>query len=329
MAFGGAREADYIPRAGRPESETRYNPGSRHAVPRASPRAAPAGPPTRQPTLSPIPVRATPSLVSPWAVVRTLGTHRRVVFQMARRDMIERYRGSLFGFLWSILNPLLLLAVYTFVFTVVFKAKWPGSAGGSADFAVNAFVGLLVFTIFAESAARAPTLVVGNANLVKKVVFPLEVLPWVPLASSLFHAGVSFLVLLVFAAIATGTLRPTAILFPLAIVPVVLLSLGTSWFLASLGVFFRDASHTVGLLVTVLMFASPVFYPITAVPEELRALFSLSPISRSIEDCRLLVIQGVLPDFGGFALHTLAAGLVAWAGLAWFLKTKHAFADVL
>lgn len=279
--------------------------------------------------MSPIPVRAAPSLVSPWGVVRTLSSHRRVIYQMARRDMIERYRGSLFGFLWSVLNPLLLLAVYTFVFTVVFKAKWPGSAGGSADFAVNAFAGILVFTIFAESASRAPTLVVGNANLVKKVVFPLEVLPWVPLASSLFHAGVSFLVLVAFTAIATGTVRPTAILFPLAIVPVLLLALGMSWLLASLGVFFRDASHTVGLLVTVLMFASPVFYPITSIPEGLREIFALSPIARSIEDCRLLVIQGVVPDLTGFAAHTLVAALVAWAGLAWFLKTKHAFADVL
>lgn len=262
-------------------------------------------------------------------MVRTLSSHRRVIYQMARRDMIERYRGSLFGFLWSVLNPLLLLAVYTFVFTVVFKARWPGSAGGSADFAVNAFAGILVFTIFAESASRAPTLVVGNANLVKKVVFPLEVLPWVPLASSLFHAGVSFLVLVAFTAIATGTVRPTAILFPLAIVPVLLLALGMSWLLASLGVFFRDASHTVGLLVTVLMFASPVFYPITSIPEGLREIFALSPIARSIEDCRLLVIQGVVPDLTGFAAHTLVAALVAWAGLAWFLKTKHAFADVL
>lgn len=267
--------------------------------------------------------------MSPWGVVHTLATHRRVVYQMARRDMIERYRGSLFGFLWSILNPLLLLAVYTFVFTVIFKARWPGSAGGSADFAVNAFAGLVVFTIFAESAARAPLLVVQNANLVKKVVFPLEVLPWVPLASSLFHAAVSFLVLVAFAGIANGTLHPTALLFPLAILPVVLLALGTSWLLASLGVFFRDATHTVGLVVTVLMFASPVFYPLSAVPEGLREAFALSPIARSIEDCRLLVVQGVMPDLAGYAAQAIACALVAWAGLAWFLKTKHAFADVL
>lgn len=243
--------------------------------------------------------------------------------------MIERYRGSLLGFLWSLLNPLVLLAVYTFVFTQVFRAQWPGAAGGSGAFALNAFAGILVFTIFAESASRAPTLVVSNANLVKKVVFPLEVLPWVPLASSLFHAGVSFVVLLAFSAIATGSVKATALLAPFALVPVVLLALGTSWFLASIGVFFRDTSHTVGLLVTVLMFASPVFYPISAVPEGLREWFALSPIARSIDDCRLLVIQGALPDLAGFAMHALASGFVAWAGLAWFLKTKHAFADVL
>src|SRR5262249_53208600 len=128
---------------------------------------------------------------------------------------------------------------------------------GSADFAVNAFAGIVVFNIFAESVSRAPTLVVQNANLVKRVVFPLEVLPWVTLASSLFHALVNFAVLLAFVLVVDGVLHPTALLFPLAVLPVVLCTLGLSWFLASMGVFFRDASHTVSLLVTVLMFASP------------------------------------------------------------------------
>ena len=258
-----------------------------------------------------------------------MGGNRRIVFQMARRDMIERYRGSMLGFLWSVLNPLLMLVVYTFVFTTIFQAKWPGSPGGSADFAINAFAGLIVFTIFAESVSRAPVLVVQNANLVKKVVFPLEILPWVPLASSLFHAAINFAVLLVFVVAVTGKLHATVLLFPLAIVPVILLTLGLTWLLSSLGVFFRDASHTVALLVTVLMFVSPIFYPASAIPAHLRPFFELNPLARSIEDARAVVILGTVPDIGGFALHCLVAAVVAWAGLWWFVRTKHTFADVL
>lgn len=270
-----------------------------------------------------------PRSVGPGYVAASLGRNRRIVFQMARRDMIERYRGSVLGFAWSVLNPLLLLVVYTFVFTVVFRSRWPGAAEGSADFAVNAFAGIVVFNIFAESVSRAPTLVVQNANLVKRVVFPLEVLPWVTLASSLFHALVNFGVLLAFVLVVNRTLHPTALLFPLAVVPVVLCSLGLSWLLASLGVFFRDASHTVTLLVTVLMFASPVFYPTSAVPERLRTLFALSPLARSIEDARSVVIAGAVPDLLPFVLECVLSALVAWAGLWWFMRTKHAFADVL
>ena len=279
------------------------------------------------PASSPVPPRR--ASVGPIDVVRTVYRNRQIVFQMAKRDMIERYRGSMFGFLWSLLNPLFMLVVYTFVFTKVFGAKWPGTGGGSAGFAVNAFAGMVIFSIFAESASRAPTLLVQNANLVKKVVFPLEVLPWVPLVSSIFHALVSYLVLVAFVVAFTGKLHPTAILFPLVIVPVSLLSLGIGWFLCSLGVFFRDASHTVGLLVMAIMFMSPIFYPVSAVPLDLRWIFELSPLARSIEDCRAVVIEGRLPDLGEFAINCLIAILVAWAGLAWFTRTKHAFADVL
>lgn len=265
----------------------------------------------------------------PWHVLRTLQANRSVIFQMARRDMIDRYRGSVFGFAWSLLNPLFMLAVYTFIFSVVFRSAWPGMSGGSAGFAVNIFAGMIIFTVFSESVGRAPTLVIANSNLVKKVVFPLEVLPWVTLASSMFHALVSFVVLLAFVLVVIGQFHLTALLVPLAIVPVALFSLGLTWFLASLGVFFRDVNHTVALLVMAIMFLSPIFYPVTAVPERLRGVFVLNPLARSIEDVRELVIQGTMPDLAGFAANCLVASVVAWLGLWWFMRTKHAFADVL
>jgi lipopolysaccharide transport system permease protein len=277
----------------------------------------------------------TPSLVGPARsprpgyVLGSLREHRNIVMQMAKRDMIERYRGSVFGFLWSLFNPLLMLAVYTFVFSVVFKSSWPGSGGGSAEYAVNAFAGMIVFTIFSESVARAPTLVVGNANLVKKVVFPLEVLPWVTLASSLFHAFVSYLVLLGFVVAIQHTVHPTALLFPLVIVPVIFLALGISWFLASIGVFFRDTSHTVALLIAVMMFFSPIFYPLSAVPKDLLWLFGLNPLVHPINDGRAVAILGVVPDVGAWLLLLAVSVAIAWAGLWWFVRTKHTFADVL
>ena len=265
----------------------------------------------------------------PGYVLGSLLAHRNIIAQMAKRDMIERYRGSMLGFLWSLFNPLVMLAIYTFVFSVVFKSRWPGSSGSSAEYAVNAFAGMIVFTIFSESVSRAPTLVLGNANLVKKVVFPLEVLPWVTLASSLFHALVSYFVLLAFVVVIQQTVHPTVLLFPLVILPVVLLALGISWFLASIGVFFRDTSHTVALLVAVTMFLSPIFYPLSAVPPHLLWLFKLNPLAQSINDGRAVAILGVMPDIGHYAVMLVVSAVVAWVGLWWFVRTKHAFADVL
>jgi lipopolysaccharide transport system permease protein len=280
-----------------------------------------------------VPLSSTPivrrSASNPAQVFRTLRAHRQIIFQMAKRDMIDRYRGSMLGFLWSVLNPVLMLTVYTFVFTGVFHSRWPNSSGRSSEFALNVFAGMIVFTIFSDCISRAPTLVLQSPNLVKKVVFPLEVLPWVTLTSSLFHALVSYLVLLAFVIGVTGSVHATALLFPLAVLPVALLALGMSWFLASLGVFFRDASHTVGILVMAIMFVSPIFYPVSAVPESVRWIFQLSPLARSIEDSRAVVIQGHVPNLTGFGVDLLIAYVVAWAGLWWFVRTKHAFADVL
>lgn len=259
----------------------------------------------------------------------SLWGNRRLVLQMARRDLVERYRGSVFGFLWSLFNPILMLAVFTFVFTVVFRARWPATGGTNAEFAVNAFVGLIVYGLFAESVGRAPSLVLQNAHLVKKVVFPLEVLPWVSMASSVFHAAVSFVVLVAFTVVVTGAPRATSLLLPLVVVPVILLSLGLSWFLASIGVFLRDASHTVPLLITALMFVSPIFYPLSSVPENVRWILALNPLAGAMEDSRAVALGGVIPDPTGYILLLVGSAAVAWGGLWWFMRTKHTFADVL
>lgn len=252
---------------------------------------------------------------------------------MVKREVVGRYRGSIMGLLWSLLTPILMLAVYTFVFSVVLKARW-GSGGAAAnqshgDFAILLFSGLIVHGLFAEVVNRAPTLVVGNANFVKRVVFPLEVLPVIAAGAAMFHASVSLLVLLGGVLVGTGSIPWTAVLLPLVVAPLLLLALGVAWVLASLGVFMRDIGQIVGLLTTVLMFLSPVFFPITAVPQELRPWMEMNPLTFIIEQTRAVLIFGQLPDVEGWLVYTVAACLFAWGGYAWFQKTRKGFADVI
>jgi lipopolysaccharide transport system permease protein len=250
---------------------------------------------------------------------------------MTRRDVVGRYKGSIMGLAWSFFNPVFMLTVYTFVFSAVFKARW-GSAGGNesrTQFAVVLFVGLIVQGLFAEVLNRAPGLVLGNVNYVKKVVFPLEILPVISLGAALFHTLISLVVLLVAFVLFNGYVQWTALLTPLVLFPLIVATLGFSWILASLGVFIRDVGQTIGILMTVLMFLAPVFYPITAVPEQYRPWIMANPLTFIIEQAREVLIWGRLPNWGGLGIYLLAALGVAWLGFVWFQKTRKGFADVL
>jgi lipopolysaccharide transport system permease protein len=259
----------------------------------------------------------------------SLWHNRNLVRVLVIREVAGRYRGSVLGILWSFFNPVFMLAVYTFVFSVVFKARW-GIAGESrAEFALILFAGLLIFNLFAECITRAPALILGNANYVKKVVFPLEILPWVIFGAALFHTLVSLGVWLLFSLVVLGVPHATLLLFPLILVPLALLIMGLSWFLASLGVFLRDVSQIVGVMITVLMFLTPIFYPVSAIPERYRALIYLNPLTFIVEQGRGLLIFGTGLAWWGMALFLLVASLVAWLGFAWFQKTRKGFADVL
>ncbi len=262
-------------------------------------------------------------------VFLSLWRNRSLALQMSRREIVGRYRGSFLGMLWSFFNPVLMLAVYTFVFSIVFEARW-GARGGSDkfEFALVLFVGLIVFNLFSECVTRAPGLVLSNTNYVKKVIFPLEILPWVSLGASLFHAIISLAVLLVFLAF-VGTVPATFLLLPLVIAPLLVLVMGLSWLLASIGVFIRDIGQFIGMVTTVLMFMSPIFYPASALPESVRSYLFLNPLTFIIEQSREVVIWGNLPDWSGLAVYMGFALLTAWAGLFWFQKTRKGFADVL
>ncbi|MCX5875932.1 MAG: ABC transporter permease [Deltaproteobacteria bacterium] len=267
--------------------------------------------------------------ISPRAMAGSLWHNRSLIWLLVVREVAGRYRGSILGILWSFFNPVFMLAVYTFVFSVVFKARWGASDESRAEFALILFAGLLVFNLFVECINRAPMLILANINYVKKVVFPLEILPWVAFGAALFHALVSLAVWLLFSFWVFGVPQVTLLFFPLVLVPLGLLVMGLSWFLAALGVFLRDVVQLVGVMTTVLLFLTPIFYPVSAIPERYRLFLHLNPLTFIVEQSRDLLIFGSGLAWGRLGLLTAFAFLVAWLGFAWFQKTRKGFADVL
>lgn len=264
------------------------------------------------------------------ALIESLWLHRQLIGQMTKREVLGRYKGSVMGLAWSFINPMFMLAVYTFVFSVVFKARWGGGGGESkTQFALVLFTGMIVHGLFAEVLNRAPSLILYNVNYVKKVVFPLEILPVISMAAALFHSLVSLGVLLVAFTLFNGFLHWTAIFLPLVLLPLVILTLGLAWILASLGVFLRDVGQTIGLVMTMMLFLAPVFYPITALPEDLRSWILLNPITFIIEQAREVLIWGGGPNWTGLFIYMVVASAIAWIGYIWFQKTRKGFADVL
>ena len=263
------------------------------------------------------------------ALFASFWRNRRLILQMSQREVVGRYRGSVMGLAWSFFNPVLLLSVYTFVFSTVFKSRWGVGGESKTVFAIMLFVGMIMHGLFAECVNRAPALILGNVNYVKKVVFPLEVLPWVAMGSTLFHSGVSVLVLLTAQLILSHSLPWTFVLLPLIALPLVFVTMGFSWFLAATGVFMRDIAQTTGIFTTVLMFLSPVFYPITSLPKEYQGWMQLNPLAFIIVQARQVLILGNMPDWSRLAIYSAVSLVVAWMGFWWFQKTRKGFADVL
>lgn len=267
--------------------------------------------------------------VSPDEMFACLWRNRSLVIALTKREVVGRYRGSFLGIFWSFFHPVFMLAVYTFVFSVVFKARWDTGSDSKTEFALVLFAGLIVFNLFADCTNRAPSLILANVNYVKKVVFPLEILAWVALASSLFNCLISIVVWLMAYIIIFGLPPPTLFLLPLALLPLALFVMGVAWCLASLGVYLRDVSQIIGVVTTVMMFLSPIFYPITALPEDYRPLLLLNPLTLAIEEARNVLYWGKTLNWFMWPIYLLVSGLIAWLGFAWFQKTRKGFADVL
>lgn len=265
------------------------------------------------------------------ALGKSLWRNRQLIVQMIKREVVGRYQGSAMGLAWSFLNPVFMLVVFTFVFSEIFKSRWVGTGGDDSktQFAMVLFVGMIVLSLFSEVLNRAPGLILANVNYVKKVIFPIEILPVIAMGAALFHGLISLGVLLLAFVLFNGYLNWTAIFIPLVLMPLVILSTGVAWMLASLGVFLRDVGQTIAIITSVLMFLSPVTYPVTAVPERFRPLIMANPLTFIIEQAREVLIWGHLPDWIGLGTYTLVASTTAWAGYAWFQKTRKGFADVL
>jgi lipopolysaccharide transport system permease protein len=266
---------------------------------------------------------------SPREMVGSLWRNRNLIHASVMREVLGRYRGSVIGITWSFFTPLFMLTVYTVVFSVVFKARWATGSDSKTEFALVLFAGLMMFSLFAECINRAPGLVLSNVSYVKKIVFPLEILPVVTLLSAMFHALVSLGVWLLAYCLFFGVPHATVLLLPVIVLPFVMFIMGLSWVLASLGVYLRDVSQIIGSITAVLMFLSPIFYPVSALPENYRYLLYLNPLTPVIEMTRDVLYWGNVPDFQLLGIYWLATAFIAWLGFAWFQKTRKGFADVL
>lgn len=249
---------------------------------------------------------------------------------MTRREIKKKYQGTFLGLAWSFISPLLMLSVYTFVFAVVFKSRW-GTTGDESriEFAITLFAGLIVFGIFSESLNQSPGLIISNANYVKRVIFPLEILSIVSVASILFNAAMSVVVLLLMQLMFKGSLPLTVIFFPLVVLPISLLGLGASWFFSALGVYLRDIGQLLGFLTTILFFTSAIFFPISALPENYQRLLKFNPLVLFIEQSRNVLVYGNSPDWVTSFILLIISSLAAWIGYWWFQKARKGFSDVL
>ncbi|MDG0980785.1 MAG: ABC transporter permease [Halieaceae bacterium] len=266
---------------------------------------------------------------SPKEMIASALRNRSLIMALVQREVVGRYRGSVLGILWSFFNPVFMLLVYTFVFSVVFKARWTVGSDSKTEFALVLFAGLIIFNLFAECFNRAPSLILSNMNYVKKVVFPLEILPLISMGSALFHTLISLSVWLIAYVVFFGIPQITVLLLPLIIFPLLMLIMGLTWGLAALGVYLRDVSQLVGMFTTVLMFISPIFYPITALPEKYQRLLIFNPLAPMIEFTRDVLFFGRLPNMKILSIYIIVATLIAWVGFVFFQKTRKGFADVL
>jgi len=257
-----------------------------------------------------------------------LWLQRHLLGLMVKRDCLGRYKGSLLGLLWPLINPFGHLLLYTFLFSVVLKVKF-GTSGSTSNFALYLMAGLLPWGAFAEALARSSTVILEHPNLVKRVVFPLQILPLVTVLSALVTEAIAFVILLVGALIYNHGLHVSLVYLPLIITSQVLLTAGISWFVASLSVYVRDIRHLMALGLSAWMYGTPIVYPATALPEQIQFILWLNPMAGIVMDYRRVVLEGLAPDWQHYGVYTAMAIIVCIIGFNFFEATKKSFADVM
>lgn len=260
---------------------------------------------------------------------RSVAKHRHLIAVMATREVTSRYRSSFLGFTWAVLQPVFMLAVYTFAFSEVLKGRWPGGTGSKAEFALVLFAGLLVFNIFAEVFNRSPELILANTNYVKRVVFPLEILSIVSVVSATFNLFVNLVVWLVFYTVAIGIPHASVLLFPVAILPMFIFLIGISWIFAAIGTYIRDTAHITPIITTAFMFLTPIFFPLEAIPVRFRSIFGLNPLAAVIEQVRGVLLWGHGIELWPYVWSLVTSLFVLALGFVFFQRVRKGFADVL
>lgn len=269
-------------------------------------------------------------LLWPGIAFSRLWRHRDLIAQFTGREAAMRHKGTNLGLAWAVAQPLLMLAVYTFLFGVVFQFRWGRlEGGGNPEFALTFFCGLIVFAVFQECANKSTSLIMERPNLVRRVVFPLEILPAVVLGSALLYMVIEAALLILCKGIFFRAVSPTAFFFPLVLIPLIMLSLGAGWFLSALGVFIRDIRQVVFVCTQMLFFLTPIFYPLDMVPEQYRWFIELNPLTHIVENARRTLLWGMTPDWGSLAVVTVFTAIVMQLGYAWFSRARRSFADVV
>lgn len=264
------------------------------------------------------------------ALVLTPWKYRGLLWELAKRDFIGRYKGSSLGIIWSLINPLLLLVIYAFVFGVIFKSRWGhGVENGKGVFAIVLFSGMIIHGFFAECLIRSPGLIVAYPNYVTKVVFPLEILSWMSLISAVFHMLVSFFVLLLFCGISGTPVYWGTLLMPIILLPLFLMMLGFSWFFSAIGVYFRDLSQFVGMISTVTLFLAPVFYSADTLPAPYREWLIWNPITLPIVELREAMLWNKSLAWDSWGVSLIISLLICQTGFWWFQKTRRGFSDAI
>ncbi len=262
-------------------------------------------------------------------MIKVLIKNNYLLRQLVKKDIQQRYQGSVLGMLWSFIVPILMLVIYTFIFSEVFQARWDIDTSDKYQFALVLFCGLTAFTLVGEVMNRATTLIASNTNYVKKVIFPLEMLPVVTTLSALFNCLISFVILIVAKFIIYRNISPTLYMIFIILIPLIIMSVGLGLLISAISVYLKDVGNFISVFVTILMYMSPVFFPLSAVPESFRTVCEANPMTYIIENFRNVVIYGKCLDWKFFSISCLVAVVIYWIGKVVFMRAKEGFADVL